>query len=171
MRETPRSFTDLSDLTYAIGSREFDELLVKTVGEAESPLEILWVAFAGEADDRGRHDHASFMAGVIGWALSSWPACGIVIDLRQVKYTWGDRMQNVLRVPYAGDREAEQVVQRLFAPHLPQKFPTAVLVSELCGDAIRTLVRDEMAGYPGVIVEEEPSAVEHIYRAWTGRPA
>ncbi|GAA4801357.1 hypothetical protein [Lysobacter hankyongensis] len=73
---------------------------------ATSQDQYLLVAFEGEyrSGSEGAPD-AYFMAGAIDNACALWGHAarnGLVIDLRRLRYSWGDDIEGVLRNPYQG---------------------------------------------------------------------
>ena len=90
MQDESREFrlSDLSDICYKISSSPCRTDAART---------ILIVAFVGNYRDgsAGRGD-AQFMAAVIERALTASSYAGLVIDLRELAYEWGDDVLDLL---------------------------------------------------------------------------
>jgi hypothetical protein len=85
---------------------------------------VLVAKFAGNyrPGHRGAPD-ARFIQGITQTALAVWRPAAMILDLRKLSYTWGDNMEEVL-----GCRGEIGV-------------PFAIVGSELCLPAIRTLIQ------------------------------
>ena len=128
MQLTERKLEELSSsLKYKIYTCPF---------EKQSQLEAIVVAFYGKYGfgSAGNGD-ATFMTAIIMAALAGWEPSGLVIDLRQMKYEWGDLIVKAI------DAGANRYIN---AP-----FPTAIVISDLNREGLTSLVSDEM--------DEEPS--------------
>jgi hypothetical protein len=111
---------------------------------------VLIIAFSGRADNAACHDAFEVMPAVINAALSLWQPGGVVLDLRQLHYEWGDWMTNSL---VAAD---------------PQ--PTTVVVSDRNREGLTTLVSGEMFVQPGDwLYETLDDAVAAIVARFDGR--
>lgn len=125
MELTPISFRDLSEIEAA---------LFKGVGPTTGDP-ILVVRFVGTCGiGSGSNDDADFMRAVVVAALDVWWAAGLVLDLRELAYEWGDQMTGVL---CGGDRFCG-------VPSLP----TTVAVSDLCREGLTSLVGQEIGDDP-----------------------
>ena len=125
MELKPISFRDLSDIEFA---------LAMGVGPTTG-CGILVVSFTGICGiGSDGNDDAEFMRAIVVAALDAWTPSGLVLDLRQLSYEWGDLMTGVL---CGGDRCCA-------VPMLP----AAVLVSDLCREGLTSLVEREMGGVP-----------------------
>jgi hypothetical protein len=124
MELTRRTLEALSDLTYELYTCPF---------EKHSHADALIVSFKGEYGygSQGNGD-AGFMTAIIKAGLSAFEPLALIIDLREMKYEWGDL---IIRALGAGD---DQYVE---AP-----FPTAVLASELNREGLTSLITHEMEG-------------------------
>jgi hypothetical protein len=83
-------------------------------------------------------------AAIVMAGLEAWQPWALILDLRGLDYSWGDRMQNVLD---AAQRWYEPLypLRRAFGgERLSERFPLALLTSELCRDGLASLLRDEM---------------------------
>lgn len=155
-----RSFEALSDLTYAMWTIEV------------SPrASVLLIEFTGEvANDKPTND-AHFMDVVITAALTAWESQALVLDLRRLRYAWGDWMQNAIGAGRRRHRQIPQGVRDLRAifgelPLGPDDFETRVVVSDLCRDGLVSLVRDEMQENPANwLVDSPEEAIEAIRQA------
>ncbi len=98
--------------------------------------QILVMEFKGryKIGAEGRED-SLFMNAMICAALRVWYVKGLILDLRQLSYEWGDNIGEVL---LAGKSV------------MGSKFPTAMIVSDLCRPALETASvlyeRDRLSG-------------------------
>ena len=133
---------ELSNLQYAFYSCPLPQ---KEYSEA------LMVSFTGEygIGCQGNGD-ARFMTAIISAAMAAWEPSALILDLRTMKYEWGDLIDMAL---CAGN----------FA-YTESPFPTAVITSELNRKALTSLLRDEMFQEPGHwlydTIEEALASVE-----------
>jgi hypothetical protein len=72
------------------------------------------------------------MEAMIAAGVAAWSPFGVVLDLRELSYEWGDEMQEVL----AGARNPRR------------SLPTAVVVSDLNREGLTSLVTQEMLAAP-----------------------
>lgn len=88
---------------------------------------IMIIKFIGSYGDGSRGDSdAIYMSAMGKAALEAWRPRGVIIDLSELDYQWGDELDRVFDIgsgQYSG------------AP-----FPTAVLVGKNSEEAIRTLI-------------------------------
>jgi hypothetical protein len=109
---------------------------------------------------------ATVMAG-----LEAWQPWALILDLRALAYTWGDRMQNVLAVAQYW-YEPHRPVRRAFGgEEVPMEFPLAVVVSDLNRDGLESLVRDEMHLDPRTLLfDSQEVAARVLDQALEGIP-
>lgn len=89
----------------------------------------LVVAFEGEAGNS--HEHAGtflYMLGMIAAGIAVWSPSALVLDLRKLKYAWGDTMAQVLG---------------------SSVLPTTVVTSALNREGLTSLVEQEMFAKAG----------------------
>lgn len=164
MKRTPRSFRALSDLTYAMWTVELS-----------SSVDALLIEFAGEVANSKPTNDAHFMDVVVTAALTAWESQALVLDLRGVRYAWGDWMQNALTSGRRWHRARPQALRDLLAifggaPLGPDDFETRVVVSDLCRDGLVSLVRDEVREDPARwLVDSPEEALEAVRRALAGK--
>lgn len=82
------------------------------------------IAFEGEAGNS--HEHVGtflYMLGMIAAGIAAWSPMTLVLDLRKLKYAWGDEMVQVL-----GSSDV----------------PTTVVTSDLNRNGLTSLVEQEM---------------------------
>jgi hypothetical protein len=92
---------------------------------------ILVIAFAGEYGfGSGGNGDGRFMAGVVRMGLELFEPSGVVLDLKRLRYGWGDMM--TLPISAASLHGVEP----------------AIVVSSLCRQAMTSLLRDEMGCRP-----------------------
>jgi hypothetical protein len=102
---------------------------------ANTHQEILLARFTGVCGiGSSGSDDAIFMRAIVVAALDAWSPFGLILDLRQLDYQWGDEMTSVL---CGGDRY-------LGVPRLP----TTVIVSNQCRTGLTSLVEQEMGEDP-----------------------
>jgi len=105
-------------------------------------MECLVVAFKGECGHgSGSNGDAAFMTAIIKAAAAVWRPAGCLLDLRQMKYEWGDEMLRPICAfdpCHVGDKLVD--------------FPMAVVVSNLNRRGFTSLVRQEMDGDPGELL-------------------
>lgn len=86
---------------------------------------------------------AIYMCAMGKAALSAWNPSGVIIDLSDLSYKWGDMIEMVF------DIGSEQ--------YIDSEFPRAVIVGSKCEEAIRTLIF-------GLNSEESIESVGWIFR-------
>jgi hypothetical protein len=147
-------------MTLAPEFRSLADLSRITAGFATVPLpgsphdHVLIVRFAGEygVGSAGNGD-AAFMSAMVAAGLDAWPPAGVVLDLRELSYEWGDMMSQVLgRTLFEKAAPPEMIAQpgpRVSASAMASRpIPTRVVVSDHCREALTSLVRDEMQDEP-----------------------
>ncbi|GAB7044580.1 MULTISPECIES: hypothetical protein [Catenuloplanes] len=122
---TPRTLGELSALRYRFATARR--------GDAEAWMrdELLLVSFAGTygTGSAGNGD-AAFMRAVLALARRAFAPAGVVLDLRDVEYHWGDMMASVLNDAVLGG------------------VSPAVVVSGTCRPAMTGLVEAELGEDP-----------------------
>jgi hypothetical protein len=131
MRLQPVRFESETDIRY--------EFKLETSDEKGRFWCILVAKFAGHyrPGHCGAPD-AYFIQGITRTALGVWSPAALILDLRELSYTWGDEMDLVLGVGGECD------------------LPTAIVGSELCLPAIGTLIH-------GVNSTTLATDTEHIF--------
>jgi hypothetical protein len=105
---------------------------------------VLAVHFFGTIENSHTTDDYAFASSAIVAGLEAWQPWAILIDFRQVSYSWGDRMEDVLLAP---QRWAEPVLRSraiFLGDSAPTRFSTAVATSELNETALTSLVQLQM---------------------------
>jgi hypothetical protein len=144
-------FEDETDIRY--------EFQLETSAGQDRIRRVLVAKFAGHyrPGHRGAPD-AGFIQGMTQAGLIVWQPAALVLDLRELSYTWGDDMEEVL-----GARGEIRV-------------PFAIVGSELCLGAIGTLIQQFHA--PGSIksatdaesiFDNLEEALEYVYEGVTNR--
>lgn len=102
---------------------------------------LLVAAFAGEyrTGSLGTPD-ATFMTAILAGALAAWSVDGVVLDLRELSYVWGDGLLSVFRPPERG--------------LVPLSW--SVVASSRCAPALRSLF-----GGGDLIFDELDAAIDH----------
>jgi hypothetical protein len=113
------SFEALSHITYRFATGE----------GPETGCRVLAAAFSGHygIGARGSND-AVLIQSMLAAALTAWEPFGLVLDLRDLAYEWGDEMTDVLLTSDPCDRR--------------RKLPVAVLVSSKCREGLTSLVQE-----------------------------
>ena len=148
---TPRKFEDLSSLKYSL----FTCPLI-TWPDKQGML-CLVVEFGGECG-QGTQDHgyADLMSAIIKASVDAWRPMALIMDLRPLKYRWGDEMTKPFRAcaPFQAlslkfgsiceeyPNLVESDLSRITNESLA--FPMAVVVSELNRTGLTSLVKVEL---------------------------
>ncbi|ADG66434.1 conserved hypothetical protein [Planctopirus limnophila DSM 3776] len=108
-------------------------------------LPTLIVEFSGECGfGSGSNADACYMNGMIAAGFKAWDPSCFILDLRRLKYEWGDMMTAIFAPPHElismNDEEVE--------------FPFAAIVSDLNRDGLTSLVKEEMRGNPEALLFE-----------------
>lgn len=111
--------------------------------EAEIPelgrLSTLIVEFSGECGfGSSSNSDACFMDAMIAAGLKAWGHPCLILDLRRLKYEWGDMMSMIFFPPH----------ELISLTDKPVQFPFAVIVSDLNRTGLTSLIKDEMSGNP-----------------------
>lgn len=106
--------------------------------------EAIVIAFQGEYGFGCRGaDDAAYMKAMIVGADAAWGPDAIILNLRELRYEWGDEMADVLStaacLPGAGCVEEE-------AEHAPARC--AIVASDLNRDGLTSLVDEELFSQP-----------------------
>jgi hypothetical protein len=136
MKTTEVRLEDLSNVRCRYFMAEIPEL---------EHLSTLIVEFSGECGfGSGRNADACFMDGMIAARFRAWsPAC-LILDLRRLKYEWGDMMTAIFAPPHELISTNDEEVD----------FPIAAIVSDLNRDGLASLVKEEMRGNPEALLFE-----------------
>jgi hypothetical protein len=137
------------------------------------PLKCIVIKFAGECgkgtSNRGG-GFASFMSAMIKAAIEAWRPMALVLDLRALKYEWGDEMSGPLRPPAFLEapglllRSIFQEYPELIRSNLdeltknPPQLPFSIVVSEKNKEGLTSLVRCEMGKAPNSLLFENIEA-------------
>ena len=118
----PRRLDDLSAIeceyfTCTLPSRDYGTVLV--------------VRFSGECGHGSRsNSDCAFMEAMVKAGLAAFRSLALVLDMRGLKYEWGDLMPRVL---LGGQRQ-----------YVDGAFPTAVIASDANREGLTSLIRQEM---------------------------
>jgi hypothetical protein len=143
MHPRPVSFADETGIRY--------EFRLETSTERPRPWRILIAKFAGDyrSGHHGAPD-ARFIRGITQTALGLWWPEALVLDLRELSYTWGDDMEEVL------------------ATRGEIKVPFAIVGSALCLPAIGTLIHGINSTKPATdaahIFDNMDAALEYVHQ-------
>ncbi|WP_240636807.1 hypothetical protein [Paenibacillus silvae] len=126
---------ELSDLKYEVHMGD---------SQAVHYCSIMILKFLGEYGfgSAGNSD-ARYMCAIGEAVVEAWEPSGLILDLSELAYEWGDRMENVFDIGHAkyGDNP----------------FPTALIVGERSEEAIRTLIL-------GVYSDETIDDIDWVHR-------
>jgi hypothetical protein len=150
---TPRKFEDLSPLKYSLATcptitwRNWEQ------------MKCLVTAFQGECGrgvDGDGGDYAGFMSVIIKAAIEAWDPVALILDLRELKYEWGDELTLPLHAPFFDPGKVQH--QSFFGnrPKLAEgglngvankslAYPMAVVISDLNRTGLTSLVKDELS--------------------------
>jgi hypothetical protein len=119
MKLSEVKFSDLSDITYRMFLHEYPISVTGKTG-----VKLLVIEFAGKhgIGSEGNND-SLYMATIIKAAMNIWYVDGLVLDFKHLEYEWGNSIGEVI---LAGKRVRGK------------RFPTAVVVSELCEPALKS---------------------------------
>jgi hypothetical protein len=83
--------------------------------------------------------------------LEEWEPAALLLDFRELNYSWGDQMHRVLETAdrWHSFASSMQPILKVFDEQAPQRFPQAIVVSEKCRDGLESLVSGEMMLDPG----------------------
>ena len=120
MKQVERDLDDLSALTHEIYG----------LAEEGSEALICVVAFQGDygVGRRGAGD-AAYMRGAVMASISAWHTACLVLDLRELGYSWGGELLTVLQAPHEFADENDDNV-----------FPVLVVASDDNCQALRGLL-------------------------------
>lgn len=97
---------------------------------------------------------AAFMSAIGKAALEAWSPDGLIIDLSDLHYEWGDQLERVFNI---GNDQ-----------YIDSPFPVALLVGANCEEAVRTLLLGmhsaqtiKEIGWVFTKLEEAWSYIEH----------
>jgi hypothetical protein len=108
--------------------------------------EILVIKYSGEYGfgSRGNPD-ARFMCALAEAAISYYDPDGIVLDISELKYEWGDMLEMVfsLGAKYYRHTAKDKADQESKALYEMRAIPQATLIGPPCKEAVRTLLLGE----------------------------
>ena len=128
MKSTEVQLGDLSDIHCRFFTAEIPDLQY---------LSTLIIEFTGECGfGSSSNDDARFMEGMIAAGFKAWnPSC-CILDLRKLKYEWGDMMCVVFNPPH----------EFISLTDDPVEFPFAAVISDMNREGLLSLVLEEMSG-------------------------
>lgn len=137
MELTPVSLESLSNITYSVALPQTERFKMP---------EFVYVAFSGQYRDgsKGEPD-ATFIVSIMKAVQSAWYSECLIIDLTDLTYSWGDNMGWVYGIGWSGQTRCRN--------------PMAIIVSDKCRNALRTL---SPACYNDYCVETLEEAVDLI---------
>ncbi len=113
----PVKFSDLSNISVEYFLAEHEKF---------STPNFLWLKYSGEykPGSEGKGDALFIMASAEA-AHKAWYSKGVVFDFTDLEYTWGDEMSWVFGFGYDRVTRCE--------------YPVAIVVSDKCSDALKSL--------------------------------
>jgi hypothetical protein len=133
VRLRPVSYSELSSLQH--------EVAVADAPPHQAP-EFLVIRYFGSYRDGGEGEpDARYILAAAAAAREAWWSYSTILDFRELEYRWGDNMSWVLRIAWD--------------PGIRLHWPLAIVVSDKCRDALRSLLREE---YERSCVESLPEA-------------
>jgi hypothetical protein len=134
MKATEVHLSDLSEIQYRYFTVDIPEL---------QHLSVMIIEFSGECGyGSSSNADASFMEGMMAAGFRAWnPSC-CILDLRKLKYEWGDMMCSLFNPPHELISLTEEEVE----------YPFAVVISDLNREGLTSLVSQEMSEDPATIL-------------------
>lgn len=128
---TPSSLEDMSSLIH-----EYFQGILPQSGHPVLRIRLIGEA-ANEREHVGTFDVASarILAG-----LEAWEPWALVLDLRDLKYEWGDGMEGVLTAAHRWYEPMRPIRQVFAGCGLSPDFPTAVITSPINHEGLTSLV-------------------------------
>ena len=112
-------------------------------------LDILVVRFTGQSGfGCANNSDAIYMEAMIRAGITAFDPVGVLLDLRNMAYEWGDMMVNPL---CAGHQH-----------YVDSDLPLAVVVSDLNREGLTSLVTDEMQSDPSKLLFETMETAIHF---------
>jgi hypothetical protein len=151
MKLTPHRLDELSEIKYEYFTSSFPS------SDNSDDDDVLIVAFHGSCGfGSGSNADRQFMSAMTKAGLAAFEPLGLILDMTDLVYEWGDMMSAILG---AGD-----------GIYFESPFPTVVIVSSKCLDGLTSLVRDEMDDDPAAWLYSDLSsalaAVERLHKKY-----
>jgi hypothetical protein len=106
---------------------------------AETGHALLSIRLEGEFGNR--HDGVfDYAAAVIMAGLEAWQPRAVILDLRAVAYSWGDRMENVVLASQRWFLPLHPMLDIFAGGGLPDSMPQTLVVSDSCRDGMESLL-------------------------------
>jgi len=103
---------------------------------------VLMVRFEGATGSGcSNNGDATFMTAIVAAGLKAWEPSGLILDLRELSYSWGDLMV----MPFCV--HPDLTIREQLVP-----FPTVAVISDLNRVGMTSLVKDEMLADPDSIL-------------------
>lgn len=130
-------------------------------GDLDTHVQV--VAFSGEygVGSAGNPD-AAYMRAVVTSAAAAWDSVGVVLDLRELEYSWGNALMSVV-----------QAAEYLHQSDDDNPFPVRIVVSDKCRDGLVSLFEDmgdEESGWLHDTIDEAVAAVREAAREYLEEP-
>lgn len=130
MKTTEVNLNDLSSIQYRYFIADIPKLKYKTT---------LIIEFSGACGfGSSSNKDARFMEAVISAGFRAWDPCCCIIDLRNLRYQWGDMMLVLFNPPHEMISGTDEEFE----------FPFAAVISDLNREGFNSLVSEEMFADP-----------------------
>jgi hypothetical protein len=118
-------------------------------GERETHIQV--VSFAGEYRiGSGGEGDAAYMRGIVLAAVSAWDVGCLVLDLRELDYSWGYALLGVVEAP--GELKDDD-------------FPVLLVVSARCRDGVASLLQSAPESFGDVLFDSLEDALASARQA------
>ena len=127
-------------------------------------LEILVIRYTGIYPfGSAGNDDAQYMKAMAKAGVAAFKPWGVIHDLSELTYKWGDRLEMAFIGPEDNAKEGE-FLEAIFGPSDPALAgQPAVVVGPQCEEAVRTLVLGENSQEP---IEKVGYIFRHLEKAW-----
>jgi len=129
----------------------------------DPPRNVLVITFKSE--ENVKYKDLVFMNAMKLAGAEIWHSAGIILDLRELRYLYGDWMDCLFRSPFP---EVSITLRKIFGEEPEGGFPIVAVVSELNSAGLISLVEKEMFKEPAKFlfnsVEEAAAAVESQWK-------
>jgi hypothetical protein len=117
----------------------------------ETVMCALIVQFAGtyRTGSAGNAD-ARYMTAVASAGFEAWQPQGLVFDLRELKYEWGDRIERLIGFGRGKGSTLEAMLMGKERELKDTDIPVAIVTSALCRVGLEGLIRGEMGQDPRI---------------------
>jgi hypothetical protein len=108
------------------------------------------------------NDDAQFMSAMARAGLVAFAPAGVIHDLSQLTYEWGDRLEMLFSIGLDAPTKGTELVEYLFGKQ-PKAEQPAVVIGASCEEAVRTLLLGEDSTAP---IDEISWVFRELESAW-----